>query len=284
MNAQLAASCLGLTITLCDIYLTRKQEKALIWSSPFRLTTVKALYIFSRYLGLTCQMYNVARSAYWRHRYITLPQRSCTSHLFLRTLGVQTLLETLHIILMLRVYALYNKSHIIALILVLLHALRFSVTIWTVVRYWDIYKADFDYICFTTESLELKVGLAIFILSEVLYQSVIHTLIAKKTWTLPSTWSKTPTLTSVLTRDGFYVFFAIFVSMVAFAGASYEKGPAPLFIQPLVIFTLSCAIGSRGLGSTCGPKNYMSLSMNVPGAEDGIRFSPPWFDLTVEQH
>ncbi|ESK86164.1 hypothetical protein Moror_9278, partial [Moniliophthora roreri MCA 2997] len=141
-------------------------------------------------------------------------------------------------------YALYNKSHIIALILVLLHALRFSVTIWTVVRYWDIYKADFDYICFTTESLELKVGLAIFILSEVLYQSVIHTLIAKKTWTLPSTWSKTPTLTSVLTRDGFYVFFAIFVSMVAFAGASYEKGPAPLFIQPLVIFTLSCA-GSR---------------------------------------
>uniref|UniRef100_A0A0W0GD45 Uncharacterized protein n=1 Tax=Moniliophthora roreri TaxID=221103 RepID=A0A0W0GD45_MONRR len=145
---------------------------------------------------------------------------------------------------MLRVYALYNKSLNIALILVLLHALRFSATIWTIVRYWDIYKADFGYICFTTESLELKVGLAVFILAEILYQSLIHTLIAKKTWTLPSTWSKTPTLTSVLTRDGFYVFFAIFVAMMAFVGGSYEKGPAPLFIQPLIIFTLSCA-GSR---------------------------------------
>ncbi|EEB98554.1 hypothetical protein MPER_01915, partial [Moniliophthora perniciosa FA553] len=89
MNAQLAASCLGLSLTLYDMYLTRKEEKTLIWRSPFRLTVVKTLYILSRYLGLICQMYSVARSAYWKYRYITVPRHSCANPLIFKTLGSQ---------------------------------------------------------------------------------------------------------------------------------------------------------------------------------------------------
>ncbi|ESK86162.1 hypothetical protein Moror_9276 [Moniliophthora roreri MCA 2997] len=66
----------------------------------------------------------------------------------------------------------------------------------------------------------------------------------KKTWMLPGTWSKTPTLTSVLTRDGFYVFSAVFVVSTAVVAGSFRRGPAALFINPLIVFVLSCA-GAR---------------------------------------
>ncbi|ESK91063.1 hypothetical protein Moror_1158 [Moniliophthora roreri MCA 2997] len=244
MNVQLVASCLGLALNACDMYLTRKEEKALIWRSPFRVTIVKILYILSRYLGLTCQIYNVSRSAYWKHRYTTIPQHSCDSHLVFKTLGAQSLLAILHIILMLRVYALYNKTFSMVLILMLIYAARLAATIWTTLKHWDVYKMDFDYICFTTEPLNSGYGMIIFITAEALFEIIIHTLIARKTWSLPGTWSKTPTLMSVLTRDGFYVFFAIFVGMVSALGGSRGRGPATLFVNPLLVFVISCA-GSR---------------------------------------
>ncbi|KAI3618115.1 hypothetical protein WG66_005559 [Moniliophthora roreri] len=244
MNAQLAASCLGLSLSLCDIYLTRREEKALIWRPPFRITIVKTLYILSRYLGLTCHMYNVVRSAYWKYRYITIPQHSCANYLVFKTSGAQCLAGILHIILILRVYALYNKSLVITLSLILLFSLRFSATIWTVVWNWEAYTAYLKHLCFTTESVNPGPELTILIVAETLFQIIIHTLTMKKTWMLPGTWSKTPTLTSVLTRDSFYVFIAMFGVMTAVAVGSYGKGPAALFIHPLLVFVVSCA-GTR---------------------------------------
>ncbi|KAI3618114.1 hypothetical protein WG66_005563, partial [Moniliophthora roreri] len=231
MNTQLVASCLGLTLTVYDIYLTRKEEKTLIWRFPFRLTIVKTIYVLSRYVGLTYQMYNVVRSAYWKYRYITIPQDSCASHLIFKTSGTQGLTVILHVILMLRVYALYNKSLAIILFLTILYALRFSATLWTVVRNWDAYIAYFKHICFTTELVNPRPGLTLLAVAEILFQIVIHTLTMKKTWMLPGTWSKTPTLTSVLTRDGFYVFSAVFVVSTAVVAGSFRRGPAALFIN-----------------------------------------------------
>ncbi|ESK91065.1 hypothetical protein Moror_1160 [Moniliophthora roreri MCA 2997] len=226
MNAQLVASCLGLTLTTCDIYLTRKEEKALIWSSPFHFTIVKTLFIFSRYFGLASQLYNVSLSAYWRYRYTaaTVPRRFCTRDLAFKIFEHYFLLTILYIVLMLRVYALYNKSLAIILFLVLILALL-----------------QFNYICFPTESTNMKPGLVVLILAEALFQIIIHALVSKKTWTLPSTWSRTPTLTSVVTRDGFYVFLAIFVGIMAVIASSHERRLALLFLHPLFVFVIPCA-------------------------------------------
>ncbi|KAI3610109.1 hypothetical protein WG66_007422 [Moniliophthora roreri] len=243
MNAQLVASCLGLTLTTCDIYLTRKEEKALIWSSPFHFTIVKTLFIFSRYFGLASQLYNVSLSAYWRYRYTaaTVPRRFCTRDLAFKIFEHYFLLTILYIVLMLRVYALYNKSLAIILFLVLILALRMFVVIRTFVKYWHIYAVQFNYICFPTESTNMKPGLVVLILAEALFQIIIHALVSKKTWTLPSTWSRTPTLTSVVTRDGFYVFLAIFVGIMAVIASSHERRLALLFLHPLFVFVIPCA-------------------------------------------
>ncbi|KAI3610103.1 hypothetical protein WG66_007405 [Moniliophthora roreri] len=218
------------------MYLTRKEEKALVWSSPLRFTVVKTLFILSRYFGLICQLYGVSLSVYWKYQYTTatVPRQFCTRDLAFKIFEHYFLLTILHIVLMLRVYALYNKSFRIILFLALILALRLFATIWTLVKYWDVYAMQFSYICFPTESMDLKPEMMLYIPAEASFQIIIHMLVSKKTWTLPSTWSKTPTLTSVVTRDGFYVFVAIFVGMMAvIVVGSYEKGPILLFLHPV---------------------------------------------------
>uniref|UniRef100_A0A0W0FHS3 Uncharacterized protein n=1 Tax=Moniliophthora roreri TaxID=221103 RepID=A0A0W0FHS3_MONRR len=77
-------------------------------------------------------------------------------------------------------------------------------------------------------------------IAEVLFQTVIHTLVSKKTWTLPSTWSKTPTLTSIVTKDGFYVFFAVFGTLAAVV-STYKRKVILIFFHPLFIFMIPYA-------------------------------------------
>ncbi|ESK91066.1 hypothetical protein Moror_1161 [Moniliophthora roreri MCA 2997] len=242
MNAQLVASCLGLALTTCDMYFTRKEEKALVWSSPLRFTMVKMLYILSKYSGLACQLHNVSLSVYWKYQYATTPPRqSCESDLALKIFEHHFLLTTLHIILMLRVYALYYKSFKIGLLLISIFALRLFAAIWSFINYWEIYKVQFNYICFPTEPAVLKPGMTVYIIAEVLFQTVIHTLVSKKTWMLPSTWSKTPTLTSIVTKDGFYVFFAVFVGTLAAVVSTYKRTAILLFCHPLFNFMIPYA-------------------------------------------
>ncbi|KAI3610067.1 hypothetical protein WG66_007419 [Moniliophthora roreri] len=283
MNAQLVASCLGLALTTCDMYFTRKEEKALVWSSPLRFTMVKMLYILSKYSGLACQLHNVSLSVYWKYQYATTPPRqSCESDLALKIFEHHFLLTTLHIILMLRgdkvfnllshstwltwdspVYALYYKSFKIGLLLISIFALRLFAAIWSFINYWEIYKVQFNYICFPTEPAVLKPGMTVYMyvfqiiktklihdltpkfklgsIAEVLFQTVIHTLVSKKTWMLPSTWSKTPTLTSIVTKDGFYVFFAVFVGTLAAVVSTYKRTAILLFCHPLFNFMIPYA-------------------------------------------
>ncbi|KAI3618200.1 hypothetical protein WG66_005570 [Moniliophthora roreri] len=92
----------------------------------------------------------------------------------------------------------------------LIYTLRLSITVWTVTRLSRIDEYEFDAICISPKTVGSEPGIAIFVIGEILNQFVIHTLTIRKTWALKGAWDRTPTLPSVLTRDGFYVFVAIF--------------------------------------------------------------------------
>ncbi|ESK92813.1 hypothetical protein Moror_9145 [Moniliophthora roreri MCA 2997] len=244
MNTQLAASCVGLSLTFSDMYFTRKEERALVWRYPSQITTVKALYLLSRYMGLACQLYNFSLSATWRHRYHPepVPLHICASYAAFKGFACCGLLATLHIILMLRVYALYGKSLKIGIILILIYALRHCAMIWAMTRNWDVYMdTKFDHICTASHTVNDDAGTAVFVIGEVAMQVVIHALTVSKTSGLAVAYSTTPTLVSILNRDGLYVLVAIFGALTAVVASSYEESPVSAFICPLFILLTSCA-------------------------------------------
>ncbi|KAF9262368.1 hypothetical protein L218DRAFT_400409 [Marasmius fiardii PR-910] len=134
-------------------------------------------------------------------------------HLLFQSIICQLSLMILDVILMLRVYAIYNKSRGIVSFLVLILLIKLASGIWILSRFRKGASArsiSFNYICIsTTAQVHEQPGVALFVLGEMAFQGALCWLTLMKTWSLESFWPRAPTLISVLNRDALFVFVAV---------------------------------------------------------------------------
>ncbi|KAJ8095867.1 hypothetical protein PM082_022764 [Marasmius tenuissimus] len=149
MNAQLTASSLGLIITGADWSMCWKDEKRIIWTSPFRITAASFLYIVTNYLSIVFHATDVGIASFGRIKYPhgAVPYGVCLVQFLFKAIGICSLGALLHLILMLRVYALYTKCRFMAAFLVLAFVGRTAAIIGIFSHYDDLseYRSPFDH-------------------------------------------------------------------------------------------------------------------------------------------
>ncbi|KAJ7446199.1 hypothetical protein B0H11DRAFT_389297 [Mycena galericulata] len=112
------ASYGGLAFATCEIILTLKEEIKYIWTNPGRFTLVKLLYLISRYFALAAHIVNtVLATLVHGHPHAHTPERTCRYTFIYRAIVIFVLLGLLDAILMIQVYALYNRRTCIAVFL-----------------------------------------------------------------------------------------------------------------------------------------------------------------------
>ncbi|KAF9064429.1 hypothetical protein BDP27DRAFT_1450746 [Rhodocollybia butyracea] len=227
MNLQAGASVLGLVVTGCDIAFTWRMEvQNHIWRKPLRITFVRCLFVIMRYLPIAIHIIYLIFASIWTNGVGKVPEEHCKSIATFRALAGSSMLLSLDLVLILRVFALYDRSRLIGD-----NPLRFPEE----VKFTNHY-------CIAEISFKDAPGnpLLVFIYGELITQSVIIALAMKRTvWDLRQ---YSYSLFSVLNRDGLVVFCAVSVAMVATGVASVKKGAGGVFVFPLFISLIS-AVG-----------------------------------------
>ncbi|KAG7093988.1 hypothetical protein E1B28_007618 [Marasmius oreades] len=244
MNAHLAAAVLGFSLTFIDAYFTRQGERD-FWKSPSKAihSPVHWLYILSRYLVLVIQICNIVIATIWKYNYTAIPHNICFVHLIFKICVLLFSLLILDTILMLRVYALYNKSQEMASFLGLILLLKSTTAVWGLARLLPnaTSSVHFNYICIAAVKLHEEPGLALFVLGEMAIHCALCWLTLTKTWSFKDLWPHPPTLASVLNRDALSVFAAICGILAAYTFGTYRRGVAVIFAFPILISITSCA-------------------------------------------
>ncbi|KAF9059418.1 hypothetical protein BDP27DRAFT_1341452 [Rhodocollybia butyracea] len=111
MNLQVGASVLGLVATGCDIALTWRGEAQHIWKKPLRITLVPCLFILMRYLPVAIHIIYAIFANMWMNDAERVLEEHCKTILIFRTIAGSIMFLLLDMILMLRVFALYNRTY-----------------------------------------------------------------------------------------------------------------------------------------------------------------------------
>ncbi|KAJ3777888.1 hypothetical protein FB446DRAFT_716042 [Lentinula raphanica] len=250
---------IGLLATGCDYALTRRKEKNYAWNreKPLRITFVKILFVLARYLAFVIHIVNIVLSSIWTVKFqgcSQLPDEACRKLLVFQIISSYSMLLILQMILMLRVFALYNRSTSMGLFLFSIFVCRLAVSAYTSFgeSAHSPRNLKFGKYCIPRISLtEQSVGNStlVFIYGELIIQVIIHGLSWKRTmWDLrhySNSYSRPPLL-SVLDKDSLRVFMGISVAMTA-VGLSTVKITLPVaFVFPLFISLIS-ALGCRAI-------------------------------------
>jgi len=228
------ASYGGLIFAACEIILTLKGEIKYIWTNPERFTIVRFLYLFSRYFALAAHITNSLLVTFVHHPPTHTPERICRFLLIYRAVVAFVILGVLDIILMIRVYALYNRP--ISMALVFAFLLAFKAVSASVVTYMEVPRQRFSPSCLVIT--KAQPGLYFFVVGELVLQSVIigltlsrHISAARGGWSTP--------LVSLVSRQGSMVFAAITVAMVGALVSGLKRATASNMIFPVIIIIMS---------------------------------------------
>ncbi|KAF9058916.1 hypothetical protein BDP27DRAFT_1453625 [Rhodocollybia butyracea] len=246
MNLQVGASVLGLVATLCDIVFTRREEAQHIWKKPLRITLVRCLFVLMRYLPVAVHIIYAIFASMWMNGAEGVPEEhNCNVIMIFRIITGSIMILLLDMILMLRVFALYNRSRLIGILLLFSLALRIGLTTYTT-RNHQPEKIMFNSYCVAKYTFRNTPGRGT-LNPVLLYMSVriklgIIALAMKRTLWDFRRYSYS--LFSVLNRDGLIVFCTIGVTMAGLGVASLVKkgaGAATVLVFPSVITLVSAA-------------------------------------------
>ncbi|KAF9066398.1 hypothetical protein BDP27DRAFT_1019612 [Rhodocollybia butyracea] len=213
MNLQAGASVLGLVVTGCDIAFTWRMEvQNHIWRKPLRITFVRCLFVIMRYLPIAIHIIYLIFASIWTNGVGKVPEEHCKSIATFRALAGSSMLLSLDLVLILRVFALYDRSRLIGVFLLSLLVIRIVLSLYHTsqdnpLRFPEEVKFTNHY-CIAEISFKDAPGnpLLVFIYGELITQSVIIALAMKRTvWDLRQ---YSYSLFSVLNRDGLVVFCA----------------------------------------------------------------------------
>ncbi|KAF9062444.1 hypothetical protein BDP27DRAFT_1406226 [Rhodocollybia butyracea] len=217
MHVQVGASVLGLVITGCDIALTRRGEVQYMWS----VDTVLA----SMWLVDGAEQ---------------VPEEHCRNILLFRTIAFSAMLVLLELVLMLRVYALYDRSRAIGTFLLSLLVTRIASSGYTAHDHVLRFPEKIKFTSHCIPGLDFKNArnpVWVIIYGELIVQSAIIILAMKRTvWDFRQ---YSHSLFPVLNRDGLRVFGAIVVAMAAIVATSVKQGTTSFFTFPLFMALVS---------------------------------------------
>ncbi|KAF9066130.1 hypothetical protein BDP27DRAFT_1365857 [Rhodocollybia butyracea] len=187
----------------------------------------------------------------WKHKWLVdgaeqVPKQHCGSVLFFQVLAFSSMLVLLELVLILRVFALYDRNRAIGIFLSLLLVLRITSSTHSVYHHVLQFpeKTQFTNHCVPSvnyRDAHSPVWVIMFVQCGVLsVQLAIITLNMKRTvWDFRQ---YSHLLFSVLNKDGLRVFGAIAVAVVATAATVIEEGGTSyLFVFPIFIPLISAA-------------------------------------------
>ncbi|KAF9066402.1 hypothetical protein BDP27DRAFT_1019814 [Rhodocollybia butyracea] len=249
MNLQVGASVLGLVATICDIVFTGREEAQHIWKKPLRITLVRCLFVLMRYPPVAIHIIYAIFASMWMNGAEGVPEEHhCNIVMIFRIITGSIMLLLLDMILMLRVFALYNRSRLIGILLLFSLALRIGLTTYTSRNHLPE-KITFNSYCiakFTFKNTSNGLNPVLWeICGEFGLQLGIIALAMKRTvWDFRR---YSYSLFSVLNRDGLIVFCTIGVTMVGLGVASVKKGAggATVLVFPSVITLVSAAVSAQ---------------------------------------
>ncbi|KIK57958.1 hypothetical protein GYMLUDRAFT_45761 [Collybiopsis luxurians FD-317 M1] len=294
METRVAVSVLVFLMTGLDVVLTRKKESEFVWTKPFRLTLVRFLYLLARYLALLILLVEITFMCLITAEISETkqaPEYSCLSLLTFQCVSSQCMLLVLHLILMLRVLALYHQSLFIGA----------PVSLLIIGRFTGVTAGVLHGLARTPSPLKFSGPCLIevvpgtsavgnpflpFVFGELFTQVILHGLAWKRTiWDL-RVFASRPAWFSVLNRDNLNVFIGIAVAMIAMTVSAVKNvGMADIFIFPLWITFLSFAATRIILNlHTLDPSDGTSSSkpMELTTITDVSSWDEPWDTTTFQ--
>jgi len=217
--------------------LTFRTEYKYIWKNSQGSTTlIKLLYLLSRYVAFAVHVTNTVLVTLVREQAI-IPPHHCRIAAIYQAIVFFVMFGILDLILMLRVYALYNRPTYLAIIFVCLLACRFVVP--TVMSYKAMPSQRFTPTCLVI-STGSRAKVYVFAGGELFIQLVVVGLtFARHIWANRSGWGNP--LFSLLSRDGSMVFFGIAVGMAAVIAVCLDPVDLSHMVFPGLVIIMSSA-------------------------------------------
>ncbi|KAF8161221.1 hypothetical protein B0H34DRAFT_371312 [Crassisporium funariophilum] len=241
MNTLQGASYAGLAFLCWEILITFQDEIDLMWAQPRKLTIVKLLYFFVRYFALGIQINNSVVSGILITRY-PVHERICRLWLTYQVLTVYSLLGAVDLILMIRVYAFYNRKRWIGVLMIVL--LFFRVGLSCASAAMTVPTQGFNDACLN--DIVPSVVMYCFIVGEFMMQSIILGLTFFKQFiAFRAGWARTP-LVALLCRDGattFTIIMSVLIGTMVYARFGYLHESAHI-VFPSFVSVMSC-VGCR---------------------------------------
>ncbi|KAF9062454.1 hypothetical protein BDP27DRAFT_1451752 [Rhodocollybia butyracea] len=273
MHIHLGAAVLGLVVTGCDIALTMRREVQYIWKKPLRITFIRCLFVLMRYLPIALHIINVVLSNAWIDSAEKVSGEHCKSFLILQALAFSGMLVLLELILILRVFALYDRSRTIGIFLSLLFVFRNASSAYSIYDHVSA-KIAFSNHCIPVVNLKDACNpVLVIIYGEFSIQLAIITLAMKRT-----VWDfrlYSHSVFSALNRDGLRVFGAIVVAMAATAATSVKKGATPYFFVFPLFTALVSSVGCHTI------LNLQKLQLELAGANGNSSEQKKDIELTT---
>ncbi|KAJ8594130.1 hypothetical protein M405DRAFT_761013 [Rhizopogon salebrosus TDB-379] len=222
------------TFLLWDIVITSKSEIEHIWSKPWN-SFFKWLYFYLRYFGLAVQIFHLFAAPYLNSG--NASKSTCFIWYVYTAALAQLHTTAIEIILATRVYALFNRSRRIAIILGLLMLLEYIMFAVVVGKYFPgivmmpyciLSKPPFEIVYHTIVILTTQTTL--------LGLTLMKHILAKR-----AGWGRTP-LVSLLIRDGttaHFIICVIFFSIASFCELHDER-------SVIIFFWLISIVSSCG--------------------------------------
>ncbi|KAH7922068.1 hypothetical protein BV22DRAFT_682590 [Leucogyrophana mollusca] len=221
----------ALSFLTWEFCITFGDEVRFVWSKPYK-SPLKWLFLLTRYVGLGSLIGNRFLGIRSRN-----PSFSCKSFLALQVSMCQILVTLVEIILMLRLYALYNRDYRISAFLIFLAVAGTVVAIVGLVL--SVPETQFDYMCSITHVGSSSTS---FIFTFVIIECSVLLLTIVKCISSRRSINQTSPIIKLMLRDGTLAFLAmtatLIISSILLIAA---HGSLASTLYPWVIATYSCA-------------------------------------------
>ncbi|KAF7361779.1 hypothetical protein MVEN_00522100 [Mycena venus] len=230
----------GLTFATCEVILTFRTECKYIWrNSQGSTLLMKLLYLFSRYFAFAVHITNTILVTLV-NKYPIIPTHLCRIAVIYQGAVLFVMFGILDVILMIRVYALYNRPTYLAVLFLCLLACRFFVP--AIMSYKGMPSQRFTPSCLV-KSAGRKAPVYVFAGGELFVQLLVVGLtFARHIWANRGGWNNP--LFSLLSRDGAMAFFAITIGMIAVIAVCLDPVDFSHLVFPGLVIIMSSA-GSR---------------------------------------
>ncbi|KDQ52590.1 hypothetical protein JAAARDRAFT_40194 [Jaapia argillacea MUCL 33604] len=228
------SSLASLIFLIWDICVTFDQEVEFIWKQHARFP-VKWLFLFVRYWAVVIQTL-IFLTATGGITNIGLRADQCETWYSFQSFATQSLTIAVEMILMLRVYALYNRSRAMRILMLAILAIEVAFVVPVYVIY--VPRVKYGIQCSATTTQDSKALFVSISTASILIQFILSGFTLVKTaGAIKSGWGRTPVMI-ILMRDGSWVFLIQFGAMMLNAIHTVQVGP----IKGHIVFTWFWAI------------------------------------------